>query len=577
MHIILHQFKRDLSAQRGLLIAWSLLMTAQMIFTITGLGGVFYASYASPMTSQLLMLMGAGAAFGTVLIPAAIALADPPTELSAQWRTIPIRPWQLVTAKLLTILFGVALPLMLTQILTLIFTGAQSWSWYVILDCASNLPSWMLLGFSFGALAGNWKRFTVGIAALLVGNAMLVFVINTWTGNHITPTTSVALLLIERGIENVLTNNLFLIGSIAAILLRYFTRLRGELIVIVFLLGVPATVFVSPALLESLVPIYKPAKTPGVQDCSVEYDLPKQIFVVTNNTSIRWQGHVPYSSIKVQGANPPHFVLPSRLDTFVWAVNDARDFFTAIGQDWVRLPGPDSNAPWLRDPRHLMERHLTLSNAIPGFEIINPPYEPGEGFNLFDVEEHMALRSQGTNISLSANLTARVGTFFPTGELPLAIGSTISSNGTTVRVAAWLPDAGNQTQIKVNTRHVQFATEDDSYSNRKYLDPRRNPTELRYFLVNEARGEACLPRTPRSSSTKHSHPLAFQSTVLSFSSADGPTNDLPIASAWLKDAKLHVFRAVLGSQLLRTNQMDNVDIYQIPRKSLPKKIELKYR
>lgn len=576
MQIILHQLKRELSAQRGLLIAWSSLMVIQMLFGLTGLGGAFYGSHASPMTSQILMLLGAISAVGIVLLPAAIALIDPPTDESAHWRALPILPGQLLGAKLLAILIGVALPLVAPQLIALAFIGAGSWSQHALWDCASNLPAWMLVGFGFGALAGNWKRFAMGLAALLVGNAMLVFVISTWTGSQITGTTHIALHLLEKGVGNILTNNVLLLGSVASILLRYFTRLRGEFIVIAFLLGLPATIYVVPSFVGSLIPAYESPSTPGSDSFSVEYDLPKQIFVVTNN-SVRWHGHVPYSGLKLKGVKPPHYLLPSHINTTVRAVNDARDHYTAIGQNWFRFPGRDSNTPWLRDPGHFMERHLSLPNAVPNLRIINPPYEAGAGFNLFDLEEHMAIRSQGTNINLEAQLRARIGTFIPIGVLPLTIGSTVSSNGTTIRLAAWLPQGGNKTQLKVNTRHVQFATEEDRPSNRRYIDPRRNPADLRYILVNKVRNEACLPSTPRSSSTKQVYSLAFQSTVLSFSIADGPKKDLPLDPDWLSAAKLHVYRAMHGRQLFLTNTMDNVDIYQIPRKSLPQKIELKYR
>lgn len=577
MQIILHQLKRELSAQRGLLIAWSSLMVIQMLFGLTGLGGAFYGSHASPMTSQILMLLGATSAVGIVLLPAAIALIDPPTDESAHWRALPILPGQLLGAKLLAILVGVALPTILTQTLALVFIGAASWSWHVILDSASNLPAWMLVGFAFGAIAGNWKGFAVGLATLLVGNAMLAFVVNTWTGSHITSNTPVALLLFEKGIENFFSNNMLLLGSAAAVILRYFTRLRGELIVIAFVLGMPATVLIAPVLVGSLVPDYRSPETLDREEFSVAYDLPEQIIVVTNNNITRWHGHVPYSGLKLQGVKSPHFLAPSQLNTTVWAVNDARDSYSMIGQDWFRFPGRDSIAPWLRNPAHFMERHLSLPNAIPDFRIINPPHEAGDGFNLFDIQESTALLNQGTNINLNAQLLARIGTFVPTGILPLTSGSTITSNGTTIRIAAWLPDAGNKTQIKVNTRHIQFATEEDNHSNRRYLDPRRNPADLRYILVNEARGEACLSTTPSNSSTKNSYPLAFQSSVLSFSIADGPTNDLPIASDWLQDANLHVFRALYGPQVMLTNHMNDVEIHHLPRKSPPQKIELKYR
>jgi hypothetical protein len=72
-------------------------------------------------------------------------------------------------------------------------------------------------------------------------------------------------------------------------------------------------------------------------------------------------------------------------------------------------------------------------------------------------------------------------------------------------------------------------------------------------------------------------PLAFQTTVLDYSIADGPETDRPIDREWLQGAKLHVFRAVIGRELVLSNTLENINLFTIPREPLPQHSETKFR
>jgi hypothetical protein len=575
MQILLHLIRQELLAHRGLFVAWALAQTAQSIFGITGLAGEFHRAQLSQITDQVAMLLGLLHYVGIVLLPAAIALGDPPVDESAHWRTLPIHRRQLLAAKLASVAVAVVLPIVIAQTFTLTVTGSAPWTLHLLLDLLGYLPAWLAVGFCFGALAGNWKRFAVAITSLLVGIWLLIFLVGTF--NHRSDASDgfeFFLLTLDKGLDSFLTNNLLLLGAGAGIIARYLTRLPGAWISILITLGIPASALVAPRLLASFIPAYKAHATAGSENIQVSIE---QIHVVTNHGVVRWHGDAPFSALHPEHINPPQFLLPTRLETRLWTHNAALTSFTNIAQDSFHFAGRQSIHWWDTDAIHFQERHLNLPCAVPGMTILNPPADPGEGFRLFDAPEDMALRGRGAPMRLTTELYGNVGVYVKTGVIPLRVGSTLSTHGAIIRLTALLLDGGDKTQIKLNTRHVQFMTDiDDRYVN-KSSDPRRRAADLRCILVNEKRREACLPSARQWSSQNHAYPLAFQTVVLDYAIEDGSDKNRPIDAAWMSDASLHVFRAMLGRRVALTNTFENIDIFAIPRDPLPPTNEVKER
>jgi hypothetical protein len=238
MPLVIHQLKRELLAQRAILIPWFLLLLIQLLCVATGFAGDFNRSNTPPLLKLLFDFMDLPLVLGPLVLSAAVALADPPAEEAAHWRTLPVRPPQLLAIKLLTLVLAVALPMLLVRIVTLALVGAGDWSGYAALDFIGNMPAWILIGFSIGAVAGTWKRFALGVIGLLVDTAVLPVFLDVWEFVE-SPNLSAFLQIFERALENFVDNNLFLFGAMIMVLLRYFTRLHPALITGCFILSLP--------------------------------------------------------------------------------------------------------------------------------------------------------------------------------------------------------------------------------------------------------------------------------------------------------------------------------------------------
>ncbi|MBL6766097.1 MAG: hypothetical protein ISQ14_14170, partial [Verrucomicrobiae bacterium] len=328
MQVLLHLIKQELLAHRTLIVAWVAVQIAQSIFAITGMAGEFYRPLTSPLTEQAMMLFGVVHAIGIVLLPGAIALSDPPTDESAHWRALPVQAWQLLTTKLATVFIGVILPILCGQMFSLIYSDAGQWTADLLADQSGYLPAWIGVGFCLGAVAGDRRRFAIAIASLLVGTSLLMFVVHASSQHsHAAGRFEIAMMLLDDGLSNVFTNNLFLIGAGATILLRYFTRIHGAWLAVIFVLGVPATPLIAPRLLSGFIPALHLSTQTEIAEVRASYDPPERILIVTNNAGVRWQGYSPYSALHFHGVGPSQFVMPTKLETHLWIHNEERTSF----------------------------------------------------------------------------------------------------------------------------------------------------------------------------------------------------------------------------------------------------------
>lgn len=574
MNILLHQFNRERQSLGILLYVWLGTLALQWLIGATGLGGSFYGDRVNPLMDRTLGLLDVIKSLGIVLLPAALALADPPNDEEAQWRALPIRAGRLLAAKLLALLLWVALPLALMRYLLLVSADAGEWTGHMLLDVLSHLPAWVLLGFAFGALAGDWKRFAVGMVSLQVVAMLIVAVLQNFVhhgydmANH---PAYVFFLLFESGIEDNFTNNFYLLAAVVAILLRYFTRLRGVWITAAFVAALPLAAVATPFFFSSWVPQFPGLKFEREDPLEAGYDRPSRMLIATNSGSVRLLGQLPYSALHLTGMTAPDHLLPLQLRSKVSATTNNGSSFSFIAADTFRFPGHVSPGNW--SARFGLERHLTLDRAVPEMKVVNPMPDSGEGFILFNLHEPILGQFAGARFDLDTELWVVPGAYVKLGELPLRTGAVLDANGTTMRVAAWLPDAGARTQIKLNQRYVRFATERDGPYVKSSMDPRRRPSNLRFILVNKQRREACLPDTQYATSGYGIVPIAFGVTLLSYSVRDVDGRPQSVAADWLAEAELHVFRSLTGVQAVIRTRLEDLKLGQLPIEPLPVHID----
>lgn len=128
----------------------------------------------------------------------------------------------------------------------------------------------------------------------------------------------------------------------------------------------------------------------------------------------------------------------------------------------------------------------------------------------------------------------------------------------------------------INHQYPAFL--DEHESGHPAVGSDRNPLHLRYLLVNEERGEACLPTATQSFHRgRRLTPLAMLRTIVDFSIATGPTHDQAIPEEWLAGAKLHIFRQLPAGSVVLRFTADDLDLAALPVKPYPTNIVTKYR
>ena len=94
-------------------------------------------------------------------------------------------------------------------------------------DFVSYMPSWLLIGFGFGAAAGNWRRFGMSMTALLIGvmlTLLLVEVIDDLADGRMF--VGMLATVLTSALEQFMVCNVFLIGAVAVVMLRFGTDKR---------------------------------------------------------------------------------------------------------------------------------------------------------------------------------------------------------------------------------------------------------------------------------------------------------------------------------------------------------------
>jgi hypothetical protein len=574
MQIVIHQFNRELLAQRTWLLVWAGVLLLQFICVGTGFSGEFVRTSTQHLTEILFDILSICLAIIPILIAASIAVADPARDEGAHWLTLPVRRRDLLLAKLLCVLVGIALPLVAVRTLTLLSGGAGMWFGASLMDFLSSYPGWMVTGFAVGAMAGSWKRFAVAMLSLLIGTVLLIFVC------EILDDALNGSVFYRAGntLEDCLETNLFLPGALLVIGLTYFTRMRSGYVVLGFVLVLPVTIWGIPKMTRSMVPSQRIVDRVGTTQIALQLKLPMRLLAHSEKET-RLLAHVDYEDLSWTGIDAPTYFIPERLSSRL--VEAGTDRQNAFRSDTVTYEFPGSYARWWNgEAPDFLERKVALRQAVPGLKLINPSFEAGEGFDLFEIDRPEMELHRDKAMNLQNEIRIEVGRYEKFGELPLEIGANTASDGTRLRIVAHLPQVSGRTQFMINESYARFTGEKEHHYNRdqSFSDPRRHPANLRYILVNADRGEACLPVHRSAFRMLRLNPLSMRSTIVDFSIAVDAEKDQAISEEWLAGAKLHVFRKVRhGSRQIPITTGGPIELSKLKIEPFPKHIEMKYR
>lgn len=160
-------------------------------------------------------------------------------------------------------------------------------------------------------------------------------------------------------------------------------------------------------------------------------DLPAELLLQTNLPIPKLVGFVNYSDLSVTELKPPHYFLPSHLQSRLKTVSQNGSTLTHFHSPKFRFSGE-----WLysrnsgeKTEQMFMERILALPRALPEMKILNPPYEAGMGINLFEISESELVRQAGQNWNLLSTVRVKLGTYQKVAELPLRVGAEVSQSG----------------------------------------------------------------------------------------------------------------------------------------------------
>ena len=550
MKIILHQIKKEWLSQRWGFCTWYALLGIELLVVGSGFFGAFYKANHHPIGGDLSRFITVLIAIGTVLIPAALALADPPLKETASWRVLPVRSHHLLLAKLLTIVFFLLIPLCVTQLAALWLSDATMWSSAAMLNLLSSYPAWMLLGFGFGSATGSWRQFSI-VMTLFLSSWMLV-------------EGPLSLGRLEDSVRNCFENSVFLLGSVIIIVLRFFTRFHGLVLSCSFLLSVPWTVYFLPVCVRGYVPNYHTESMLTDKRITVDYAIPTQMVTYENQNKAKLKGLSPYSALRIDGSDAEHFLIPYRLDSVLNVLphsnpSEKKHFgfrYRFVPWNWSSF----GQRIITEDLDH--ERIFALPNLMPEMTVINPVDSSQLEFDIFDLDENALPFIRESLVDLSTHWWLQPFRFEHLGDLALESGSALSTNGATLRLVAWLPDAEDRTQIKLHIRTVDFAS-----TRHARRDPRLRVESLRFVLVNEQAGEVCSTTMLSRFLKEHEWcRVGFHSVIFNYSVADsqGSEGSAPVAIDWLENAKVRVFRFIPGTQIKVGHYMEDVRITDLP-------------
>ena len=573
MHLTLHQLKREFLAQRTGLLIYATAITAYVICVASGFAGELDRSQSLPLVAMVLELLETTLLILPFLISAAMGIADPPVDEEAHWRALPIRPQHLLQAKFLALIIGVILPLIVARTLALAAYGLQAWLPMMFLDLFSDLPTWILLGLALGALTGDWKKLSMTVVSLFLGMFLIILTLNNLRS---TPLGDLFHIL-EKGLQGFTTSNVFLLGTLTILGLRYFTRWSKRTLMSVFTVVVLLTIIFFPSLTRSLVP-REPIHYQDNQDhVSADFERPSQLYALTNSVPKRL-ANLPHSSLKIAGLPSTTFAIPLTLHSTFQVHSEDNTTITNIPSSYFRSPG--QGAPILLNGTSpdLFERRVSLPSATPKHTIINPPLRKGNGFNLYEISEEQLTAHANHVFDLSVELTLQLGTYEKLAEIPLDESASLSLASGEIRLTRLQTQVTSKTQILVNELYLCFVDEDDApYIRGNPKDSVREPDNLRYILVNENRSEACLPVKRESYRVQRLRPLSMRSTIIDYSIPIGPSKNQAPSAEWLREAKIHVFRKIPYGRTIIQMTLEDLDIKSLPLVPCPKEFENHFR
>jgi hypothetical protein len=578
MKIILHQFKQEFLAHRWALVLWLILLALQLTCVLTGFWGTFFQSNGAGVDLGLFRLVEVAIGICVVTMTASFAMTDPPMNQCAHWRALPISSSDLLLSKLIAILVFMVLPLFVVRLICLWWIEASQWSGAGIMEWMSYYPAWLLLGFGAGAVAGNWKRFSITTVMFLPGLILLSITLTSMTGGGARGGYTPFIYNLQRGLSQCIENNVFLPGACSVILLRYFTRVSGLMIALVFGIVVPLCAWQFPVqTIFSYVPQSKTEAMIQDKTIEVEYAFPENHWSVESGDKIHLSGNSPFAGCRLDGLNQDFLLIPEYVRAELLGVFKGNPGVTnRFGSSWSYPSERDffvlGNDPAVGSSYSLAERYFVYPKLEPNYDMLNPPINQESGFHFWYLDQAIIQKLDPQKTSLQTKWTVKPYRIETLGDLELDHGSFLAKNGMTIRLVAWLADLEDSTQIKLHTMGPIFPTGSDDH------DPRWGMGNLRFMLVNEDVKQVCAPSIiPACSGMQTVCNVGYRSVVLTFSMPDTELKTNPLPADWLANAKLRVFRIIPGASTHLDDIIQEVNIVDLPVIPRPDPTDVDYR
>ena len=556
MQIILHQIKKEWMSQRWALGIWYALLGMEVLM----IGSDFLGGFKNPSRggigdglSEIIKVL---VAIGVVMIPAALALNDPPTEETAHWQVLPVRPLLLLVSKLLVIVVFMLVPLCLMHLVAWWLGDVLMWTGIGLADLLGSYPSWMLLGLAFGAASGSWRTFSIVMILFWSGLMLAMLLVEGISSSNGLFMYWVYSSNLEAAIHNSFHNSVFLFGSVVLIVLRFFFRIPGKWLSAVFLVCFLMTVNLLPILVSGFVPPYQTEAMIQDKKITIEFEPPTTLLSYTNQNNIRVTGPSPYSKLTMDGLGKNYFLMPARLDATLQVYEEAdptvRRYFSSRTS---MVPSYFEHMPF---ENHILESMFAWRKMQQGMDVINPIESNEMDFEVFDVDSTVLKLRGNSVVDLDMHWWVKPYRFEHIGDLLLEVGSEFSNNGTTVRLAAWLPDGEDRTQIKLHVRTFVLPKQS------REVDPRWEVSCLRFLLINEQANQVCISTSSSYSTLSDLCHVGYHSIIRDFSLTDDSNDQRPVPDDWLENAKLRVFRVFPGAQTKVNHFMEEVNIVDLP-------------
>ena len=533
------------------------MLTLKVSYVISGFWGDLYQPISSGFGHEFFTLVDVVCGIAIVMIPASFAISDPPSDVSAHWRTLPVRAGALLISKLFAVLLFFIFPLCLTHLAIQFWTGTFMWSHFALLELAEIYPGWVLLGFALGAATGNWKGFSMLLVLFLAGlfliNMILIALVNdSYIGYHASFLNS-----LQLGLSESFTNNLFLPGAVAVIILCYYTRISGFALVLIFLISIPLGIKCLPQLtILKYVPSAKTAPMMGDSLINIEYDLPKKHQLKKLNDQARLVGVSTFSDLSFNGFKDEHFLMPRYLEVNIQGAFESNPSVTnRFDSRWRFIEPADLNF-FHPDSEtvlgyHLHERFWFYPRLENGIKILNLPTPSEEGFELWNLEQSLVEKFDAKNEEIHTAWFVQPYRIVELGDLDLRKHSELSHKGTSICLTALLAEAGNRTQLKLNVMGLSLRDSTGPVASpwpTNTHDSRWGSANLRFVLINETSREMYVPVTFPVLSPMHTVcQVGYHSVLLNFSRVNDSDESSHIPVDWLSESKLRVYRIIAGA------------------------------